>query len=47
MDLKIASGTANAEERQAVDSLLGQPSETSQGAQRDESGLRVSRGGGE
>ena len=47
MDLKIASGTANAEERQAVDSLLGPPSETSQGAQRDESGLRVSRGGGE
>ena len=46
MDLKITSGTANAEERNAVDSLLGQPSETSQGAQRDESGLRVSRGGG-
>ncbi len=47
MDLKIASGTASAEERIAVDSLLGAPSETSHGAERDESGLRVSRGGGE
>ena len=45
MDLKISSGTANAEERSAVDLLLGQPSETSQGAQRDELGLRVARGG--
>ena len=45
MDLKIASGSANTEERAAVDSLLGAPTETSQGAQRDEMGLRVSTGG--
>ena len=45
MDLKIASGTANTEERAAVDSLLGAPSETSHGAQRDEMGMRVSTGG--
>ncbi|MDA2964805.1 MAG: NAD(P)H-dependent oxidoreductase subunit E [Actinomycetota bacterium] len=45
MDLKIASGSANTEERQAVDSLLGAPQETSHGAQRDEMGMRVSTGG--
>ncbi|MFZ9358214.1 MAG: NADH-ubiquinone oxidoreductase-F iron-sulfur binding region domain-containing protein [Ilumatobacteraceae bacterium] len=45
MDLKIASGSASAEERQAVDSLLGAPQETSHGAQRDEMGMRVSTGG--
>jgi NADH-quinone oxidoreductase subunit F len=45
MDLKIASGTANTEERQAVDLLLGPPSETSHGASRDELGLRVATGG--
>ena len=45
MDLKIASGSANTEERQAVDSLLGTPQETSHGAQRDEMGMRVSTGG--
>jgi NADH-quinone oxidoreductase subunit F len=45
MDLKIASGSANTEERAAVDSLLGAPTETSHGAQRDEMGLRVSTGG--
>ncbi|NBU60606.1 MAG: NADH-quinone oxidoreductase subunit E [Actinobacteria bacterium] len=45
MDLKIASGSANAEERIAVDSLLGAPSETSHGAKRDETGLRVAHGG--
>lgn len=45
MDLKIASGSANTEERQAVDSLLGSPSETSHGAQRNEMGMRVSTGG--
>jgi len=45
MDLKIASGTANTEERHAVDSLLGPPSETSHGAKRDEMGMRVSTGG--
>ena len=45
MDLKIASGSANTEERQAVDSLLGSPQETSHGAQRDEMGMRVSTGG--
>jgi NADH-quinone oxidoreductase subunit F len=45
MDLKIASGTANTEERQAVDSLLGAPTETSHGAKRDEMGMRVSTGG--
>ncbi|MFM8451474.1 MAG: NADH-ubiquinone oxidoreductase-F iron-sulfur binding region domain-containing protein [Acidimicrobiaceae bacterium] len=45
MDLKIASGSANTEERQAVDSLLGAPQETSHGAKRDEMGMRVSTGG--
>lgn len=45
MDLKIASGTANSAERDAVDSMLGAPSESSQGAKRDELGLRVARGG--
>ena len=45
MDLKIASGSASTEERQAVDSLLGSPQETSHGAQRDEMGMRVSTGG--
>ena len=45
MDLKIASGSANTEERIAIDSLLGAPSETSHGAKRDETGLRVAHGG--
>lgn len=45
MDLKIASGAPNTEEKLAVDLLLGPPTETSQGAQRDERGLRVARGG--
>ena len=45
MDLKIASSTATSEERQAVDTLLGAPSETSHGAKRDELGLRVATGG--
>ncbi|MEY3315474.1 MAG: hypothetical protein RL388_98, partial [Actinomycetota bacterium] len=45
MDLKIASGSASAEERQAGDAVLGAPHETSPGAQRDEMGMRVSTGG--
>ena len=45
MDLKIASGKATTDERDAVDSLLGPAPETSQGAERDAVGLRVSHGG--
>lgn len=45
MDLKIASATATAEEKRAVDSLLGLAPETSQGGERDETGHRVAHGG--
>ena len=45
MDLKIASATATAEEKRAVDSLLGLAPETSQGGERNETGHRVARGG--
>ena len=45
MDLKIASATATAEEKRAVDSLLGLAPETSQGGKRDETGHRVAHGG--
>ncbi|MSZ98372.1 MAG: NADH-quinone oxidoreductase subunit E, partial [Actinobacteria bacterium] len=45
MDLKIASATATAEEKRAVDSLLGLAPETSQGRERDETGHRVAHGG--
>ncbi|MFM8001407.1 MAG: NAD(P)H-dependent oxidoreductase subunit E, partial [Actinomycetota bacterium] len=45
MDLKIASASASAEERDAVDSLLGAAPETFQGGDRNLEGLRVARGG--
>ena len=45
MDLKIASATATAEEKNAVDSLLGPALETSQGGERNVAGHRVARGG--
>ena len=45
MDLKIASATATAEEKTAVDSLLGLAPETSQGGERNATGHRVARGG--
>ena len=45
MDLKIASGSASAEERQAVDSLLGAPQETSHAHFVALGAMRVSTGG--
>jgi NADH-quinone oxidoreductase subunit F len=45
MDLKIASATATAEEKRAVDSLLGLAPETSQGGERNVTGHRVAHGG--
>lgn len=46
MDLKVSSSLANADERNAVDSILGEAPETSQGGERNAEGFRVSRGGG-
>lgn len=45
MDLKIASATATLDERSAVDSLLGAPQIPSQGAERNQDGHHVARGG--
>ena len=45
MDLKISSANASPDERSAVDDLLGANQETSQGGERNQDGLRVSRGG--
>lgn len=45
MDLKIASSAPSTDERSAVDSLLGEATQISEGGQRDAQGLRVSHGG--
>ena len=45
MDLKVNSSVATRDERDAVDSVLGKPTQYTQGGERSEQDLRVSRAG--
>ena len=45
MDLKVNSSVATRDERDAVDSVLGTPTQYTQGGERSEQDLRVSRAG--
>jgi NADH-quinone oxidoreductase subunit F len=45
MDLKVNSSIATRDERDAVDSVLGKPTQYTQGGERGEQDLRVSRAG--
>ena len=45
MDLKVNSSVATRDERDAVDSVLGKPTQYTQGGERSEKDLRVSRAG--
>jgi hypothetical protein len=45
MDLKVNSSVATRDERDAVDSVLGKPTQYTQGGDRTEQDLRVSLAG--